>query len=239
MRRSEFLSSAGKLALGASGLGLLSGGLGAATPAPRRAQQRIARAASSKVKEIAVVEQAFAPFFTENFQIPLTQYLKKDQKGWTQTFGNENNTVPTGINLLNEFAAANDAILILSTGDDMTAWQESVKKVVAEGSLFINHSTQGVAGATQNVLSRTSSRASTSATPPSTGARSTASARRSSACSATSPTRRGASGRRGPGTRSRRSCRRRRSPARFRRSTRRPARPARRTCSRRTRRSTS
>jgi ABC-type sugar transport system substrate-binding protein len=153
MRRSEFLAGAGKLALGASGLGLLSGGLGAATAgaAPLR-HTRIARAASSKVKEIGVVEQAFAPFFTENFQIPLTQYLKKSQKGWTQTFGNENNTVPTGINLLNEFAAANDAILILSTGDDMTAWQEAVKKVVQEGSLFINHSTQGVAGATQNVL---------------------------------------------------------------------------------------
>ena len=150
MRRAEFLAGAGKLALGAGGLGLLSGAAGAAPAiaAPRR----IARAASSKVKRIAVVEQAFAPFFTENFQIPLTNYLKKDQKGWTQTFGNENNTVPTGINLLNQYAAANDGILILSTGDDMTAWQEAVKKVVQEGSLFINHSTQGVAGATQNVL---------------------------------------------------------------------------------------
>jgi ABC-type sugar transport system substrate-binding protein len=152
MRRSEFLSGAGKAVLGASGLGLM-GGLGAATAgaAPLR-RTRLARTAASKVKEIGVVEQAFAPFFTENFQIPLTQYLKKDQPGWTQTFGNENNAVPTGINLLDEFAAANDAILILSTGDDMTAWQESVKKVVQEGSLFINHSTQGVAGATQNVL---------------------------------------------------------------------------------------
>jgi len=154
MRRSDFFIGAGKVALGAGGLGVLSGsglGLASAVAAPVR-RTRVARTAASKVKNIAVIEQAFAPFFTENFQIPLTQYLKKDQKGWTQTFGNENNTVPTGINLLNEYAAADDAILILSTGDDMTAWQTAVEKVVKEGSLFINHSTQGVSGATQNVL---------------------------------------------------------------------------------------
>jgi ABC-type sugar transport system substrate-binding protein len=149
INRSAFFSGAGKLALGA---GVLSaGGLGTAA-ANAAVRSAIARTASSRVKDIAVIEQVFSPFFTENFQVPLTQYLKKDQAGWTQTFGNENGTVPTGISLLNEYAAANDAILILSTGDDMSAWQTAVQKVTKGGAIFINHSTQGVLGATQNVL---------------------------------------------------------------------------------------
>ena len=65
-----------------------------------------AHTTASRLQKIAVVEQQFAPFFTDNFQKPLTAYLKKSQPGWSGTFGNENNTVPTGINLLNQYVAA-------------------------------------------------------------------------------------------------------------------------------------
>ncbi|MDX6597622.1 MAG: ribose transport system substrate-binding protein [Gaiellales bacterium] len=109
-------------------------------------------AGAAKDKKIAVIEQAFGTFFTANFNKPLDQYLKKSQPGWSATFGNENNTVTTGINLLNQYAAANYGILMLSTGDQMSAWQQAVSKVVKGGSIFINHSTQAVTGATQNVL---------------------------------------------------------------------------------------
>ena len=104
------------------------------------------------MQKIAVIEQEFAPFFTENFQKPLAEYLKKDHSSWSETFGNENNTVPTGIKLLEEYVAANDSIVILSTGDEMTAWQHAVEQATSQGSIFINHSTQAVSGATQNVL---------------------------------------------------------------------------------------
>jgi ABC-type sugar transport system substrate-binding protein len=117
---------------------------------------------SNKAKKIAVIEQAFAPFFTENFQIPLAHYLAANggsdatdttsPAGWSYTFGNENNTVPTGIQLLNSYAAANDAVLILSTGDEMTAWEHAVQQATSGGAIFINHSTQAVSGATQNTL---------------------------------------------------------------------------------------
>lgn len=121
-----------------------------------------AASSSSKVKKIAVIEQAFAPFFTENFQNPLAKYLATNgsgaatdtaaPSGWSYTFGNENNTVTTGISLLKEYAAANDGVLILSTGDEMTAWEHAVQQATAGGAIFINHSTQAVSGATQNTL---------------------------------------------------------------------------------------
>ena len=60
--------------------------------------------------------------------------------------------MPTGINLLNQYAASGYKILMLSTGDEMSAWQHAVQQVTKSGSIFINHSTQAVSGATQNVL---------------------------------------------------------------------------------------
>jgi ABC-type sugar transport system substrate-binding protein len=154
--RSEFFKTSGKLAIGAAGVGGLGALLGASPAMARTAR------ASTKVKEIAVIEQGFSPFFTDNFQQPLQKYLATAKgaaatttsapPGWKYTFGNENNTVPTGIGLLNEYAAANDGGLILSTGDEMTSWQHAVEAATKQGSLFINHSTQAVSGATQNVL---------------------------------------------------------------------------------------
>jgi ABC-type sugar transport system substrate-binding protein len=152
--RSDFFKRMAGGAIGLSGLGAFLGTLGSSGA--------VAMAASGKTKKIGVIEQAFAPFFTENFQQPLAKYLSTDKgslattttapSGWGYVFGNENNTVPTGIQLLQEYAAQNYGGLILSTGDEMTAWQHAVKQVTAGGAIFINHSTQAVAGATQNTL---------------------------------------------------------------------------------------
>ncbi len=159
--RSQFLSGAGKLAVATAALGGLSGLL---SEGRAFAGTRSPAAASSKVKEIAVVEQVFQPFFTENFDIPLNKYLATHPAGsmtattghsvagWKDSYGNENNSVPTGVNLLNEYVANDAGITILSTGDEMTAWQHAVKEATAAGAIFMNHSTQAVAGATQNTL---------------------------------------------------------------------------------------
>jgi ABC-type sugar transport system substrate-binding protein len=152
IRRSEFLSRAGKVALGA---GFLSaqGGLRAAVAAAAPVKtSTVARTASSKAKEIAFILNGVSPFYEQSFQMPLINYLKKDQKGWGQTFGNENASIPTGISLLDEYVAANDAVVFLGTGDDMSSWQSAVQKAVAAGTLFLNTSSQAVGGATQNVL---------------------------------------------------------------------------------------
>lgn len=178
--RSDFFRGVGKFAAGTFGLGGLSGllaacgGSGSSSSASSSAAATSAAAAgassstssaaakSNKLKKIGVIEQAFAPFFTENFQIPLQKYLATSTgtaattttapAGWAHTFGNENNTVPTGISLLNEYAAQNYYGLILSTGDEMTSWQHAVEQATGGGSCFINHSTQAVSGATQNTL---------------------------------------------------------------------------------------
>jgi len=143
MTRGELLSRSARVGLGALGAStLLDLGLPALASGATRA---------TKLQKIAVVEQQFGTFFTENFNKPLDAYLKT-KPGWSDTFGNENNTVTTGINLLNQYAAANYGVLILSTGDQMSAWAHAVGEVVKNGSIFINHSTQGVTGATQNVL---------------------------------------------------------------------------------------
>ncbi|HEY2439251.1 MAG TPA: sugar ABC transporter substrate-binding protein [Solirubrobacteraceae bacterium] len=171
--RSDFFKGAGKLAAGTLGLGGLSALLAAcgsssassssaATSAAGGASSSSSAAASNKVKTIGVIEQAFAPFFTENFEQPLQKYLATATgtiattttapAGWNHQFGNENNSVPTGISLLDQYAAQNYGGLILSTGDEMTAWEHAVQQATASGSLFINHSTQAVSGATQNTL---------------------------------------------------------------------------------------
>jgi ABC-type sugar transport system substrate-binding protein len=139
--RSRFLGGAAKLgAAGALGAGALPALLGASQAA-----------AAVKSKKIAVIEQAFGTFFTVNFNKPASAFIKKNP-GWSVTFGNENNTVTTGINLLNQYVSQDYGVLILSTGDNMSAWENSVKKAVASGAVFINHCTQAVSGATQNVL---------------------------------------------------------------------------------------
>jgi ABC-type sugar transport system substrate-binding protein len=178
--RADLFKGAGKLAAGSVGFGGLSAllaacgssssgsssaaGTSAATSsaAATTSAATSSAAASNKVKKIGVVEQAFAPFFTENFQQPLQKYLGTGTgtdattttapPGWGYVFGNENNTVPTGISLLKQYAAQNYGGLILSTGDEMTAWEHAVEQATAGGSFFINHSTQAVSGATQNTL---------------------------------------------------------------------------------------
>jgi ABC-type sugar transport system substrate-binding protein len=144
--RRELFARAARLAGGGLALGALPGLFDMLAPGTGYA------ASAAKAQKIAVIEQAFGTFFTENFQKPLSAYLKKSQPGWNETFGNENNTVTTGIDLLNQYAAANYGLLMLSTGDNMSTWQHAVQNVVKGGSLFINHSTQAVSGATQNVL---------------------------------------------------------------------------------------
>lgn len=144
--RRELFGRAARMAGGGLALGAMPGLFNLLAP------ELAAGAGTARLKKIAVIEQAFGTFFTANFQKPLSAYLKKSQPGWSATFGNENNTVTTGINLLNQYAAANYGILMLSTGDEMSAWQHAVQGVVKQGSIFINHSTQAVTGATQNVL---------------------------------------------------------------------------------------
>ena len=61
-----------------------------------------ARLAASRVQKIAVIEQQFGTFFNDNFNKPASAYIKTTP-GWSVTYGNENNTVTTGINLLNQY----------------------------------------------------------------------------------------------------------------------------------------
>jgi len=132
--------------LGVLGASAIPGVLEAALPSIASAHTT-----ASRLQKIAVIEQQFGTFFTDNFNKPAQQYIKT-KPGWSVTFGNENNTVTTGINLLNQYDAANYGVLILSTGDQMSAWEKSVGQVVKNGAIFINHCTQAVTGATQNVL---------------------------------------------------------------------------------------
>jgi len=106
---------------------------------------------AARLQKIAVIEQQFGTFFNDNFNKPAKQYVGT-KEGWSVTFGNENNSVTTGINLLKQYDAQNYGVLILSTGDQMSAWEKSVGDVVKNGAIFINHCTQAVSGATQNVL---------------------------------------------------------------------------------------
>jgi ABC-type sugar transport system substrate-binding protein len=148
MTRSELLGRSARLGLGALAATSLSGLIELGGPALAGAATR-----ATKLKKIAVIEQQFGTFFTENFNKPLDAFMKTTAaSGWSDTFGNENNTVTTGINLLNQYAAANYGVLILSTGDQMSAWEHAVGQVVKAGHIFINHCTQAVTGATQNVL---------------------------------------------------------------------------------------
>ncbi len=144
LSRGSFLKRTGIGVLGASAI---PAALEAALPSIASAHTT-----ASRLQKIAVIEQQFGTFFTENFNNPANAYVKHRMPGWSIAYGNENNTVTTGINLLNQYNAANYGALFLSTGDNMSAWQHAVQQVVASGAIFINHCTQAVSGATQNVL---------------------------------------------------------------------------------------
>src|SRR5580765_6313989 len=91
LTRNSLLKRAGLGLLGASAIpGLLEAGLPSIASA-----QTLAR-----LQKIAVIEQQFGTFFNDNFNKPAKQYVGIHPP-WTVTFGNENNTVTTGINLLN------------------------------------------------------------------------------------------------------------------------------------------
>jgi ABC-type sugar transport system substrate-binding protein len=151
--RVDLLRGAGRLVVGTIGIGGL-GGLLAACGDSTGSSSASGSGGASKAKsyKVAVIEQEFGPFFADNFETPAKDYLKAKAPASSVTFGNEANTVTTGINLLKQYAANGYDLIILSTGDEMSAWERSVQDVVKQGTLFINHSTQGVAGATQNVL---------------------------------------------------------------------------------------
>lgn len=153
--RSQFFSGAGKLAVGGMGLGSM-GGLLAACGSSSKGSSKAAKAASSaakgKVKRVAVVEESFSSFFAVNFEKPLNEYLKAKQSGWSSAFANEKGNAGTAVKELEEFAAAEAAITILSDGRPGTTFEHTVESITKEGSLFFDHSTGAVTGATQNVL---------------------------------------------------------------------------------------
>jgi ABC-type sugar transport system substrate-binding protein len=152
IRRVDFFRGAGKMAVGTLGLGGLSGLLAACGDSDSSSNASTGGGSKSKTYKVAVIEQQFGPFFADNFDKPAKDYVAQKAPTVKLTFGNENNTVPTGIGLLKQYAANKYDLIILSTGDEMSAWERSVQDAVKSGSLFINHSTQGIAGATQNVL---------------------------------------------------------------------------------------
>ena len=143
LRRSDFLSGAGKLGLGALALGGL-GGL-------PQAAWGSARAAGSRAKTLAVIENAFGSFATDNQEKPIRAYLSKSAPGWHATFGNENNVLPTGVQLFNQYAAANDAALILISAQAMTGYEQVARSFTKAGGVVICHGTASLGPATQNV----------------------------------------------------------------------------------------
>ncbi len=157
VRRSEFFSGAGRIAA-AVGLG---GGVGSALASAATASaitpsqppnSKAAPGASKRAQKAACIEVTFSPFFTQIFQVPMAAYIKAKKIPWGLTFGNENGSIPTGIQLYNQYVADNYGLMILSTGDEMTTWQSTVEKSTKAGVVFINHSTQAVSGATQNTF---------------------------------------------------------------------------------------
>jgi ABC-type sugar transport system substrate-binding protein len=146
--RGEFLAGAGRLGIGAA---LALSGLSAVAPAALGAT-RSARTARAKAQTIAMIENQSGPFYTDNFEKPMRAYLSKSAPGWTATFGNENNSLPTGVGLFNQYAAANDAALILLSAQPMSGYANSGKSFVSGGGVLINHSTSALGVATQNVM---------------------------------------------------------------------------------------
>jgi ABC-type sugar transport system substrate-binding protein len=109
-------------------------------------------AASGKPHKIAGLDQALDAAHEESFNNPINAYLKAKAPGWTATYGNENNTVTTGLTLAQEYAADGYPVFLLLTADAMSDWQTEVGKMRKQGILVFNHGTQAVLGATCNVL---------------------------------------------------------------------------------------
>src|SRR5579863_7700203 len=108
IRRSEFFSGAGKLAA-AVGLG---GGVGSALAGAATASaitpsqppnSKAAAGASKRATKAGCIEVTFSPFFTQIFQVPMAAYIKANKIPWGLTFGNENGSIPTGIQLYNQY----------------------------------------------------------------------------------------------------------------------------------------
>ena len=144
LRRSDFLAGAGRLGVGALGLGAFAGFASAAFGA----------AGSSRAKQqvIAMIENQSGPFYTDNFEKPMRAYLAKSAPGWKATFGNENNSLPTGVQLFNQYGAAGDAAMILLSAQPITGYVQAAKQYMSGGGVLVNHSTSALGGATQNVL---------------------------------------------------------------------------------------
>jgi ABC-type sugar transport system substrate-binding protein len=147
LRRSDFLAGAGRVGIGALGLGAFAGFAPTAFGAARSS-----RASSAKSQVIAMIENASGPFYTDNFEKPMRAYLAKNAATWKATFGNENNSLPTGVQLFNQYAAANDAALILLSAQAMSGYANSAKSFISGGGVLLNHSTSALGGATQNIM---------------------------------------------------------------------------------------
>jgi len=147
LRRSDFLAGAGKFGIGALGLSAFAGFAPAALGAAR-----LSRASQTKALTIAMIENQSGPYYTDNFEKPMRAYLAKNAPTWNATFGNENNSLPTGVQLFNQYGAANDAAMILLSAQPITGYVPSAKKFQGGGGILINHSTSALGGANQNVM---------------------------------------------------------------------------------------
>ena len=129
-RRSDFLSGAGKLTVAGLGLGGLAGAL-----AGGAAARTASLAASSRLKKIGLIEVTFSPFFTENFHNPLKAYLKKKQPGLGHHVRQREQHRPDRHQRCSTSTPPRTtACCILSTGDQMSAWQHAVQKATKQGS---------------------------------------------------------------------------------------------------------
>ena len=144
LRRVDFLAGAGKLGIGALGLSAFAG----FAPAAFGARD----AAEAKALVIAMIENQSGPYYTDNFEKPMRAYLAKNSPKWKATFGNENNSLPTGVQLFNQYGAANDAAMILLSAQPITGYVQAAKHYMSGGGVLINHSTSALGGATQNVM---------------------------------------------------------------------------------------
>ena len=141
--RSALFARAAKLAAAGGALG----GLGAL------ANPLSAFAAPTAGGKIAVIEQQFGTFFTDNFNKPAQQYMKTSSPAGAARSATRTTRSRPGSTSSTSTTPPNYGVLMLSTGDQMSAWETSVAAGRQErAAIFINHCTQAVTGATQNVL---------------------------------------------------------------------------------------
>src|ERR1700742_3692545 len=90
LRRVDLLRGAGRLAVGAIGVGGLGGLLAACGDGDTGSSSAAGGTGASKAKsyKVAVIEQEFGPFFADNFETPAKDYLKAKQPTSSVTFGN-------------------------------------------------------------------------------------------------------------------------------------------------------